>query len=79
MHTHLTDLRMAAPDDDLIDARSDQFTDDRITSGIVGVTVTVWPGFRSMGSPGSTVALTLDLAVLAALSASREVVCLSLP
>jgi hypothetical protein len=35
MHTHLTDLRIAASDDDLIDARSDQFTDDRITSGIV--------------------------------------------
>src|SRR6516225_6725476 len=35
MHTNLTGRVIAAPDDDLMDARRDQFTDDRIASGIV--------------------------------------------
>ena len=35
MHTNLADLAIAAPDDDLMDARGDQFADDRIASGIV--------------------------------------------
>jgi hypothetical protein len=35
MHTDLADRGFAASDDDLMDARGDQFTDDRIASGIV--------------------------------------------
>src|SRR6516225_10626702 len=35
MHTNLADRVIAAPDGDLMDARRDQFTDDRIASGIV--------------------------------------------
>ena len=35
MHTDLADRGFAASDDDLMDARGDQFADDRIASGIV--------------------------------------------
>ena len=35
MHTDLADGEIAASDDDLMDARGDQFADDRISSGIV--------------------------------------------
>ena len=35
MHTDLADRGFVASDDDLMDARGDQFADDRIASGIV--------------------------------------------
>src|SRR4051794_32864750 len=35
MHTDFADRGFAASDDDLMDARGDQFADDRIASGIV--------------------------------------------
>src|SRR5215469_4597411 len=35
MHADLADLAIAAPDDDLMDGRGDQFADDRVASGIV--------------------------------------------
>src|SRR5499427_2812906 len=35
MHTDLADRGFAASNDDLMDARGDQFADDRIASGIV--------------------------------------------
>src|SRR3954454_17365114 len=35
MHTDLADRGLAASDDDLMDARGDQFADDRIASGVV--------------------------------------------
>ena len=35
MHTDVADRGFAASDDDLMDARGDQFADDRIASGIV--------------------------------------------
>src|SRR6516162_3038122 len=44
-----------------------------------GVTVTVWPGFRPMGSCGSTVALAIDLASLATSSACCALIWLRLP
>src|SRR5262252_8983631 len=35
MHTDLADGGIAASDDDLMDARGDQFADDRVASGII--------------------------------------------
>src|ERR1700732_2435314 len=35
MHTDLADFVIATPDDDLMDVRGDQFTDNRVASSIV--------------------------------------------
>ena len=54
MHTDLADRGIAAADDDLMDARGDQFADDRVASGIIrrdgdrltGYWLRVFPPFR---------------------------------
>src|SRR5437763_3912321 len=79
MHANLADLTITASDHDLVDVRGDQFTDNRVASRIVGGTVTVWPGFRPMGSCGSTVALAIDVASLATSSACCALIWLRLP
>src|SRR5215467_14232713 len=53
MHANLADLTITASDRDLMDVRGDQFTDDRVASGIVRRAGTGLPGFRPVGACGS--------------------------
>ena len=51
MHTDLADFVIAAPDNDLIGARGDQFADDRIASGIVRSDADCLARFPAGGAP----------------------------
>ena len=76
MHANLADLTITASDQ-TSEATNSPTTGSRPVSS--GVTVTVWPGFRPMGSCGSTVALAIDVASLATSRACSALIWLRLP
>jgi hypothetical protein len=74
MHTDLADIRIAASDDDLMDAGGDQFSDDWVASGIIrrdgdGLARLPADGVSRIG-----VAVAIDVAARATSSACSEVI-----
>ena len=79
MHADLADRGIAASDDDLMDARGDQFADDRVAPGIIrcdgdGLAKLPADGISRIG-----IALAIEVAARATLSACSEVIGLRRP